>query len=623
MKNILTCVFALCPIVASADYLDDKIADLTKQKLEKIAQLEECQKNTKGLKIAGITTLGISAIGIGANIGEAVALDNYDKKIAEAKRKIGNLDTEISGYNTCGSSACNPTDKTGDFVCVNGGWFAKKCVEGFHGDELTCTRDGKTIKYVASCDPIATTPVDSTPCTHTDSNVTTAVYVNGVCTAFSCKSGTYLEMKGNVPQNKCLTTCPDYQVTAVVVNGQNLGDGCDVTKSNPQGGGQQGRKQHDLCTAEETAKIQNADVAWWNAAMNKCVAKSCKTGTFLKVKGNASQGECMTSCETHQIIDPWTNGGKACDIDATAPQGGDGVRVDGSDCTADEIAELANAATTEWRGDECIATSCVEGTWLSVKSDVSEGVCTTSCYSFQQGVTDDGIAICDSEIEFNPTDDCARKVFAKSEYGNSCAAKCRTYSFDNYCKLDGMAIVNKETGECICNPSDADKAPVVVEEALSPCPEFKAVASGEQSCKTACDTYATSNRCTISNASWSASGCVCNPVLPSRLNAPCPEFKIAAAVDGLCNSLCRAKATNEGCVFERFRYENPHCICNPVNVNIWDLTTQRAGSAAVVSGGATPSTNTVTNTSTGKSVWDYLGNAALNSMGAPGLGFGR
>ena len=81
MKKMFACVLALCPMIASADYLDDKIASLTKEKLDKIAKLEECQKNTKGLKIAGITTLGVSAIGIGANIGEAVKLNKLEAQI--------------------------------------------------------------------------------------------------------------------------------------------------------------------------------------------------------------------------------------------------------------------------------------------------------------------------------------------------------------------------------------------------------------------------------------------------------------------------------------------------------------------------------------------------------------
>ena len=96
MKKIFACVLALCPMVASADYLDNKIADLTKQKLDKIAKLEQCQKSTKGLKIAGITTLGVSAIGIGANIGEAMKLNKLDDQIETAETTKSNLDRQIS-----------------------------------------------------------------------------------------------------------------------------------------------------------------------------------------------------------------------------------------------------------------------------------------------------------------------------------------------------------------------------------------------------------------------------------------------------------------------------------------------------------------------------------------------
>lgn len=96
MKKMFACVLALCPMIASADYLDDKIASLTKEKLDKIAKLEECQKSTKGLKIAGITTLGVSAIGIGANIGEAVKLNKLETQIGGAKTTKSDLDKQIS-----------------------------------------------------------------------------------------------------------------------------------------------------------------------------------------------------------------------------------------------------------------------------------------------------------------------------------------------------------------------------------------------------------------------------------------------------------------------------------------------------------------------------------------------
>ena len=87
MKKIYCIVCMFLPMVASADALDDKIARLTQEKLDKLAKLEQCQKSTKGLKIAGWTTLGISAIGIAANIGEAVELNKLDTKINDAQEQ--------------------------------------------------------------------------------------------------------------------------------------------------------------------------------------------------------------------------------------------------------------------------------------------------------------------------------------------------------------------------------------------------------------------------------------------------------------------------------------------------------------------------------------------------------
>ena len=50
MKKLLTVIFAICPMIASADYLDDKIANLTKQKLEKIARMPEKYQGPKNCR---------------------------------------------------------------------------------------------------------------------------------------------------------------------------------------------------------------------------------------------------------------------------------------------------------------------------------------------------------------------------------------------------------------------------------------------------------------------------------------------------------------------------------------------------------------------------------------------
>ena len=95
MKKILGLCVALCPMIANADTLDDKIASLIAAKNAKIAELEKCQKATGNLKIAGITTLGVSAIGVAVNIGEAVSLNKLDDKIDAAQAQKANLDKQI------------------------------------------------------------------------------------------------------------------------------------------------------------------------------------------------------------------------------------------------------------------------------------------------------------------------------------------------------------------------------------------------------------------------------------------------------------------------------------------------------------------------------------------------
>lgn len=146
-------VFVLCtsivPMVASGNALDDRISALIAEKQDILAQLEECQKSNKGFKIAGLATLGVSAIGIGVNIGEAVKIKDYDRQIEAAN-------------NTCGSAVCSKT--LGDdlnaetTVCINGQVKVAKCKEKFKpvGDAQKCKRKGKDITYYEKCEKTGT-----------------------------------------------------------------------------------------------------------------------------------------------------------------------------------------------------------------------------------------------------------------------------------------------------------------------------------------------------------------------------------------------------------------------------------------------------------------------------------
>lgn len=76
MKRVLVVFLMFVTFMANAgadldmrnQILDNEIERLTMQRDEKYAALQKCEKNTKGFKIAGITTLVATGIGVYGNI---------------------------------------------------------------------------------------------------------------------------------------------------------------------------------------------------------------------------------------------------------------------------------------------------------------------------------------------------------------------------------------------------------------------------------------------------------------------------------------------------------------------------------------------------------------------------
>lgn len=84
---VIGLIMALVPqvgAIAAQKTVDMLIAE----KQAKIKKLEKCKGTTKDLKIAGISTLGITAVGVGANIAEAVVLDDYKGKVNKEKTEL-------------------------------------------------------------------------------------------------------------------------------------------------------------------------------------------------------------------------------------------------------------------------------------------------------------------------------------------------------------------------------------------------------------------------------------------------------------------------------------------------------------------------------------------------------
>ena len=109
-KHVCFCmgasVMAILSALPSFGAVNPTIKKLLTEKKQKMAQLEQCAQKVKGFKIAGISTLGLTAVGIGGNIALATknaklektinGTDGLNSQIKDEQNKIASLDTKIA-----------------------------------------------------------------------------------------------------------------------------------------------------------------------------------------------------------------------------------------------------------------------------------------------------------------------------------------------------------------------------------------------------------------------------------------------------------------------------------------------------------------------------------------------
>ena len=86
-------LLALTPSLSFGDNF--RINQLVQEKQRKMAELEKCMGSTKGLKIAGISTLGLTAVGVAGNVIEAKKINEYDDKIESTDKSITKTQKQI------------------------------------------------------------------------------------------------------------------------------------------------------------------------------------------------------------------------------------------------------------------------------------------------------------------------------------------------------------------------------------------------------------------------------------------------------------------------------------------------------------------------------------------------
>lgn len=90
MRKISYIIIAMLGMIGNANAISDEalISQLVKEKNQKLATLEQCTKKVTGFKVAGISTLGLTAVGVVGNIALKNKNNEMDGQIASAKNEL-------------------------------------------------------------------------------------------------------------------------------------------------------------------------------------------------------------------------------------------------------------------------------------------------------------------------------------------------------------------------------------------------------------------------------------------------------------------------------------------------------------------------------------------------------
>ncbi len=169
---------------------------LVSEKQRKMAELEECSGNVNGWKIAGISTLGLTAVGVAGNVALANKSKDYDKQIEKTEKSIESYDQKITAQKQEKMRQAEEEANKNACTTSDGKWESGRC---------TC-QQGKTLNGNRCGEPAANTAVPAaaatpavsvgTDCTadakKKDANVASAtIDESGKCVVKRCTGGLY------------------------------------------------------------------------------------------------------------------------------------------------------------------------------------------------------------------------------------------------------------------------------------------------------------------------------------------------------------------------------------------------------------------------------------------------
>ena len=155
---VFVSLLAILPCISVADETN-RVQELITLKQSKLEKLKKCKGTTKNLKIAGLSTLGITTVGIGVNIAEAVILKQKQNDLAKAKKPAETLLAQKCKQLGKGWAFWDDSNKTcyvgyDQFsersIYINQFMDATKCVT--EEKQTICEKDG--LKYVVQTEEL-------------------------------------------------------------------------------------------------------------------------------------------------------------------------------------------------------------------------------------------------------------------------------------------------------------------------------------------------------------------------------------------------------------------------------------------------------------------------------------
>lgn len=134
-KISVSCLAAICVVgnLYAIENVSPQIQKLLAQKQEKITALEKCDGKRKGFMIAGISTIGLTAVGVGVNIAQANKSSNLSGQIEAKNKELATQQANLKNINSQITKLEQDQARTACEQGENTEWSGGRCIEKVPG----------------------------------------------------------------------------------------------------------------------------------------------------------------------------------------------------------------------------------------------------------------------------------------------------------------------------------------------------------------------------------------------------------------------------------------------------------------------------------------------------------